>query len=62
VAPYYVYNAAFFLDTATEKFQQYYKINLVPFSEVLPFTGIFPILSRVNLGQADFKAGKDRVV
>jgi apolipoprotein N-acyltransferase len=60
--PYFVYNAAFFLDTATEKFQQYYKINLVPFSEVLPFQGIFPILSRVNLGQADFKSGKDRVV
>jgi apolipoprotein N-acyltransferase len=60
--PYSVYNAAFFLDTATEKFQQYYKINLVPFSEVLPFTGMFPILSRVNLGQADFKRGKDRVV
>jgi apolipoprotein N-acyltransferase len=60
--PYNVFNAAFFLDTATDKFQQYYKINLVPFSEVLPFQGIFPILSRVNLGQADFKAGKDRVV
>jgi apolipoprotein N-acyltransferase len=60
--PYDVYNAAFFLDTASETFQKYYKINLVPFSEVLPFTGIFPILSRVNLGQADFKSGKDRVV
>jgi apolipoprotein N-acyltransferase len=61
-APYNVYNAAFFLDTATEKFQQYYKINLVPFSEVLPFQGIFPILSRVNLGQADFTSGKDPAV
>jgi apolipoprotein N-acyltransferase len=60
--PYFVYNAAFFLDTASEKFQQYFKINLVPFSEVLPFQGIFPILSRVNLGQADFKAGNNPVV
>jgi apolipoprotein N-acyltransferase len=60
--PYFVYNSAYFLDTATEKFQSYYKIKLVPFSEVLPFQGIIPILSRVNLGQADFKSGKDPVV
>jgi apolipoprotein N-acyltransferase len=60
--PYYVYNAAFFLDTATNDFRKYYKINLVPFSEVLPFTGMFPILSRVNLGQADFRSGSDPVV
>jgi apolipoprotein N-acyltransferase len=61
-SPYQVYNAAFFLDTATQNFQKYYKINLVPFSEVLPFQGILPILSRVNLGQADFTSGKDPVV
>jgi len=60
--PYFVYNAAFFLDTATDNFRKYYKINLVPFSEVLPFQGVFPILSRVNLGQADFKSGSDPVV
>ena len=37
-------------------------MNLVPFSEVLPFQGLFPILSRVNLGQADFKRGTTPVV
>lgn len=60
--PYLVYNTAFFLDTATQDFRKYYKIKLVPFSEALPFQGLFPILSRVNLGQADFKSGKDPVV
>jgi apolipoprotein N-acyltransferase len=54
---YLVYNTAFFLDTGATVFQPYYKMKLVPFSEILPFQGIFPILSRVNLGQADFRPG-----
>jgi apolipoprotein N-acyltransferase len=59
---YYVYNAAFFLDSGSSAFQPYYKVKLVPFSEALPFQGLFPILSRVNLGQADFKPGSVPVV
>ena len=57
-----VYNTAFFLDTGTTTFQPYYKMNLVPFSEILPFQGIFPILSRVNIGQADFRPGTKPVI
>lgn len=52
-----VYNTAFFLDTGSFVFQPYYKMKLVPFSEILPFQGVFPILSRVNIGQADFRPG-----
>ncbi|HUI92296.1 MAG TPA: apolipoprotein N-acyltransferase [Chitinivibrionales bacterium] len=59
---YFVYNSAFYLDPNTLTFTPYYKMRLVPFSEALPFQGIFPILSRVNLGQADFKTGNDPVV
>ena len=59
---YYVYNTAYYLDPATSRFSPYYKIKLVPFSETLPFKGVFPILSRVNLGQADFRSGKDYTV
>ena len=59
---YNVYNAAFLLDTGSTTFQPYYKMKLVPFSEALPFQGIFPILSRVNIGQADFKPGRKSVV
>jgi apolipoprotein N-acyltransferase len=59
---YFVYNTVFFLDSGSATFVPYYKMNLVPFSEVLPFQGLFPILSRVNLGQADFKRGATPVV
>lgn len=62
IREYLVYNAAFFLDTGSTTFQPYYKMKLVPFSEALPFQGIFPILSRVNLGQADFKRGTKQVI
>lgn len=54
---YSVYNAVLFLDSAGAQFQRYYKMRLVPFSEALPFEGIFPVLSRVNLGEADFERG-----
>jgi apolipoprotein N-acyltransferase len=59
---YFVYNTAYYLDPKSLRFTPYYKMRLVPFSETLPFEGLFPILSRVNLGQADFKSGKDPVV
>lgn len=58
--PYYkhrVYNAVFFLDAGRTAFEHYYKVKLVPFSEALPFEGMFPILSRVNLGESDFHRG-----
>jgi apolipoprotein N-acyltransferase len=57
-----VYNAAFLIDTGVTDFQPYHKIRLVPFSEGIPFEGIFPILSRVNLGEADFQKGREQTV
>lgn len=54
---YLVYNTAFLVDTGAAPFRPYYKMKLVPFSEVIPFEGLFPILSRVNLGEADFSRG-----
>jgi apolipoprotein N-acyltransferase len=59
---YYVYNTAFYVDTAALSFQPYHKIRLVPFSEAIPYEGLFPILSRVNLGEADFRQGKKLTV
>ena len=52
-----VYNSVFMLKRATIKYEMYHKIKLVPFSEALPFEGMFPLLSRVNLGESDFKKG-----
>lgn len=59
---YLVYNAAFYFDPATREFDTYCKMKLLPFSEALPFEARFPIISRVNLGEADFHAGTDPVV
>src|SRR5690606_16792517 len=36
---------------------QYSKLRLVPFSEKLPFDGVFPVLNYVNLGEGDFSPG-----
>jgi apolipoprotein N-acyltransferase len=55
---YKFYNSAFLFapgDTAPPL--QYSKLRLVPFSEKLPFDGIFPIINYVNLGEGDFSPG-----
>ncbi len=59
---YLVYNTAFLIKPHEENLLPYRKIKLVPFSESIPLEGIFPILSRVNLGEADFKPGKENTV
>jgi apolipoprotein N-acyltransferase len=41
---------------------KYDKIHLVPFGEVFPFTSALPFLKRVDVGQAGFTAGQERVV
>lgn len=58
----FVYNTAFFLDTGAAGFRAYHKIWLVPFSEGMPFESKLPILSRVNLGEADFQRGSEQTV
>ncbi|MBL8025303.1 MAG: apolipoprotein N-acyltransferase [Fibrobacteres bacterium] len=50
------YNSVFY-KAPFSNFVRYDKIKLLPFAEVLPFEGIFPIISRVNLGEADFTKG-----
>jgi apolipoprotein N-acyltransferase len=59
---YFVYNTAFFVDADALSLKPYYKNRLVPFSEALPFEGLFPVLSRVNLGEADFQRGMDPTI
>jgi apolipoprotein N-acyltransferase len=59
---YYVYNTAFAADAGMADFKPYHKIKLVPFSEAIPFERMFPILSRVNLGEADFHRGHEQTV
>lgn len=59
---YYVYNTAFYIDTGTLGFNPYHKMRLVPLSEAIPFEKRFPILSRVNLGGADFHRGTEQTI
>jgi apolipoprotein N-acyltransferase len=54
-----VYNSAFFIEPGSQNMEHYNKQKLVPFSEKMPFENLFPILSRVNLGEADFRSGDD---
>lgn len=54
---YRFYNSAFLYDPARPHAQQYSKLRLVPFSEKLPFDGVFPVLNYVNLGEGDFSPG-----
>jgi apolipoprotein N-acyltransferase len=58
----YVFNSAFLADTDDPYLRPYHKIKLVPFSEAIPFEGLFPLLSRVNLGEADFRRGSEETV
>jgi apolipoprotein N-acyltransferase len=41
---------------------KYDKMHLVPFGEAIPFETVFPILKRVDFGEADFKPGERLVV
>jgi apolipoprotein N-acyltransferase len=50
------FNSVFFKNP-NELFVRYDKVRLLPFAERLPFEGIFPIISRVDLGEADFTPG-----
>ena len=51
------FNSVFYYTPKSRVFLKYDKIKLVPFGEQLPFEGFFPIISRVNLGEADFSRG-----
>jgi apolipoprotein N-acyltransferase len=54
---YRFYNSAYFFRPGDEPPEQYSKLRLVPFSEKLPFDGVFPVLNYVNLGEGDFSPG-----
>jgi apolipoprotein N-acyltransferase len=54
-----VYHVSSFLaKPGSRVLDKYDKIKLVPFSEQLPFEGLFPIISKVDLGESDFSPGK----
>jgi apolipoprotein N-acyltransferase len=51
-----IYNSAF-LFSPNHEIMEYRKINLVPFSEKIPFHNIVPIVNYVDLGGGEFSPG-----
>jgi len=55
----HVTNSMFVFEPNAGITSKYNKQTLVPFGEYIPFSNIFPVLSRLNLGQGNFTPGKD---
>lgn len=56
------YNSATVLDSTGRLERIYDKMHLVPFGERMPFQRLFPILGRLDFGQAEFTPGKSPLV
>jgi apolipoprotein N-acyltransferase len=52
------YNSAMLVSPAGRVVQEYRKIHLVPFGEMIPFEDRIAILREINFGEGDFSAGK----
>ncbi|MBD3180249.1 MAG: apolipoprotein N-acyltransferase, partial [Candidatus Latescibacteria bacterium] len=52
------YNSAGLFNSEGKLTGRYYKINLLPFGEKIPFSSIFPRLENIRFGQANFKSGR----
>jgi len=53
------YNSATMIDTTGALQEKYNKIRLVPFGERIPLLSTFPILEKLQFGQANFEFGTD---
>jgi apolipoprotein N-acyltransferase len=61
--PFNFFNCAFlFTRDSAKGLKQYAKLNLVPFSEHIPFDNVFPALNYVDLGEGDFSSGKEIMI
>jgi len=56
------FNSALLIRPDSPDVTRYDKIHLVPFGEAIPFESTFPILERVDFGEADFQAGTARTL
>ncbi|HVP57249.1 MAG TPA: apolipoprotein N-acyltransferase, partial [bacterium] len=52
------YNSAMLVSPAGRIVDEYRKIHLVPFGEMIPFEDRIAILKQINFGEGDFTAGK----
>lgn len=58
---YLSYNSVVMFDNS-EIFEVYKKIQLVPMAEYVPLSGLFPSLSDLNFGQANFTRGRNHTL
>jgi apolipoprotein N-acyltransferase len=56
---YVFYNSAFWISPENGLTGRYYKIQLVPFAERIPYSGNLRIFEEIELGQANFSSGKE---
>ncbi len=56
---YRFYNSATLIDSIGALHEKYDKIKLVPFGERIPLLSTFPILEKLQFGQANFEFGTD---
>jgi apolipoprotein N-acyltransferase len=56
------YNSAMLVSPQGDVEQEYRKIHLVPFGEMIPFEDRISILRQIDLGEGDFSAGEDYTV
>lgn len=56
---YVFYNSAFWISPENGLAERYYKIQLVPFAERIPYSGNLRIFEEIELGQANFSPGKE---
>lgn len=57
-----VYNAAGLFSSQGRHIATYEKVNLLPFGEKMPWSQYLPVLSKLDFGQANFKAGEDQTL
>ena len=57
----HAYNSASLFESDGDLQSTYNKMNLLPFGERIPLSQFFPILSKIDFGQANFLPGKDPV-
>lgn len=55
---YQYFNSAFYFVPGTAEIQRYSKMQLVPFSEKIPYDEKISLLRRINFGEADFTPGR----
>jgi apolipoprotein N-acyltransferase len=58
----HAYNSASLFESDGALQATYHKVNLLPFGERIPFSQFFPVLSKIDFGQANFLPGKEAVV